>query len=740
MIRRSMNRCSRLLTRIAGRCLSIGLMLPLFLWTLGCEDLPTTRVGKFQPAVAESVAETGRGGYVWKLNSFEFEVNRPPTLTFMQDIDWTKLVGKLDISKFEESSESVKPPGVDDDVYAWLRRFIEALPEPITKFKLGKGEQFSGTVFSLNRKGDRLLTLGRKLHLWNVDDGQLLKSFDPPLSDCKFVSFVAGDKSVLLHDNTQLLKISLEDGRTTATWNPKSGGMTQLRVASRKPLFAVVDNSRQLWMLDENLKERKRYQGPDLANDHIAIHPEGHSVLAVTDSGMVRWKSAEDEFVSDEFAVFEGHEFLPDLIYPLAGIHFNRWMSNTTAYEFWQDRPTVTISSNPTSPQYLLPMVHFAEAVTDESSSDWIVIVASKKNEKGEDEVAVQDLSLRYQEFSVPMPLGTRVPELAQANESASRLCFVYENSLEVIERLAWVDFTGTFTLAAVADLIAQGRIPQFEVCAKLLKERQVHRNERSGERIYSVIISFAADVIQQVARDPSKRSIDKMVDTWYRQGSELALLCSVQRELNAARSGNVSDESLNRAKRDLAKVMEQPNPPAIAFSFLFDIASMQGENPADYQDRILQYIELYPLEAQGHSDICMWLLPSAAGVEGEAHTYLSALVDAMPAAIRNVMYGKTAIWMAQQMDTRGFFQKTGFDAARLTAATDDIIASGKFSGPEVELLIEIALFSKDDEAIKKLTEHYYRKFCMPSLRGYRGLAATKIFETRSEILSQTHK
>lgn len=713
----------------------------------GCDEIPALPVPPAASVGSEVIADQGRGGYNWRLNGFDFEMQRPTGFAYVAKLKPEVIRRSLEVPKFEEPTTSRKPEGMDDDVYSWFRRLTGARSVAQQVMELEQSEEVGTKCACLNPEGTRLLTVAKKLIEWDVATGKRVKEFDAPIDGCIAVVYDPALETVVLQNATSLARVSLEDGRVLHRWKAPEGQIEAFAGARDVDAQAVVTTGNQLYALADDFSKVRTYRDKPLASKRIAIHPKGSWILGVTQGAMLRWRLDQGD---GPVELMPSETIDEANCIAMAGTLVDRWTNPWVVHEFkgMQQRYAATELY-----PYLFvnALVLTATNATVDGSQDWMVIVGERRDAQGQRMRFVQDLHFDMLDRSVPCPLPMMDFEACFFDASGERLAFVVGNKLRVFERSRWSDPDGVMTAQRVAALLFEGRTEQMELCAKELRSQPVFRGGVRGEQVYSAIVDSLGSMWTHLEKEPAAPEIMQAIDKWYQSGSELALLGSAQRHLNigyAARGEDYADQvsaqnwavleqRMQKAYADLAKLPQREQPSAYELLTLINMAKMGDTTFQDAEKWLEQAAELYPYNSAPLANMCNWLLPRWGGNNGEGAALVAAQAAKYPPQQGEVLYARVALRMLNIIDPQALQYESGFSALRVLDTADLVMQQDNVSPIEIETLIALAGNSQRLDLVKKLSEFHIRRFDLPTQYAYRTGVVAALGEAKEVVLGQ---
>lgn len=728
-----------------------GAIAGLVLALAGCDELPSLPTSPVASAggdvvSGDVVSDQGRGGYHWRLNGHQFEMQRPTSFTLVGKLQPEVIKSNLAAFKPKEERPWRKPAEMDEDVYLWFRRFTEPQPEPRLLMELERSDDVGVECVCLNAQGNRLLTIAGKLIEWDVETGKKTKEFDAPITGCKAMRFDPSQESVVIQSPEKLVKVSLADGRVVHSWKPPKGEIESFDQARQVDAQAVMTTGNQLFALAENFQQVVPYEGKAFDSKRISMHPKGLWILGVNDGEMVRWRLDTNDRATEVMPV----EALDrETCVPMAGAIFDRWADTRYVHELNGTHEFLL-------EQHRYPFIMtnaFILAVgnaTVDGTQDWLVIVGQNFDEAGKPVQFIQDFRFDAFEYSVPWPLPVSECDHFFFDASCEHVVLGKGNKLHVYDRRRWVDPSGWSTAQRVGMLLAEGRTEQLELCANELRQIPVHLNGRPGQVIFEDVLDHIAGQWARLESEPASDEIMQSIAQWYEAGSELALLASAERHTtigSEARGGGYADSVTSQgwatlgdrtqlALQDVKKLLDQGKVTPAAVVQLISCSMTSGN--ASYHDVepwLVQAAERYPDDVRPIAAMSNWLLPRWGGSTGEAGAMVAALTARYPAPEGDLVYARTASMLIETLGTEPLQSEAGFSPLKIIDAVDPMLASGNATRRDVELLMQIAQQAQKPSVVKRLADYHIRHFGMPSHNAYQRNLLLVLTEAKEALL-----
>ena len=720
----------------------LNVLTPVMLCAVvGCDRLPSLQPPPLVAVGSDVVAEEGRGGYNWRLDGKIFETRRPTSFQFVDQLDTEMIRRNLEVPNFAEQDTPQKPDGMEEDVYAWFKRYWEPPAELRQILELEQSDDVGTKCTCISLDGARVLTVGNKLIEWDVNTGERMHEWKAPISNCISVAYGPSQKSVLLHSSTSLVKASLEDGRILHTWKPPAGTIQSFVSASAADAQSVLTSDNRLFSLASDFSKVREYKGNALTSKRVAIRHDGAWTLGVTKGAFLRWRpDSKDNSI----------EYMPspaineEYSQPMAGPLVDRWADPWFVHEFDGVQERLITSSDYPHLAVNLWILTAASATVDRTQ-DWMVVLGERADGEGRVTRFVQDVHFGAFEYSVPTPLPTMNIKGCFFDARGERLALVLDDKLRVVERPRWSDPDGLMTTQRIAALLTAGRIEQLELCAKQLRSQPIFRGGKRGEQIYGELAQQIGYCWANLEEKPAAPEVMNAIQAWYAQGSELAALASARRHLeigSKARGSGYADtvttsgwatlETRTRmALQDLTPLMRMDKPPARAFEEMIYVAIHTQHEQTVAEQWLKQSVELYPYEPAPLGGMCFWLLPRWGGNNGEGGALISALVEHYPKPAGEILYARVALSLVRAVSTPKIQQEAGFSIIRILDAVEPLLQQGHASRQEVEALMELARRTNRHDLVSKLADYHIEHFGLPAQFAYERNVVSSIAEAK---------
>lgn len=726
------------MTRVFMACISIVIAFG------GCDRLPSPSSQQAIPTVPQDalVASTnGRGGYDWK-----FQVTPQTWFQFPHSIDWDKVKENFLPVTTDVAQKHKVPAKLDRDVLETYQCLLEP-HTPKLLLELTESDEVGVNAVDLDRAGKRLVTLGNKLIFWNVESGERIAAFPSPIPKAIGVYFDASEKCVIAHNQTEIVRISVDEGEVTARWKATTDGMVSIVVSDRADVIAAATIKGELIVLRENLTELQRCPNFRLHSNRIAIHPDGLWVIASGKSGLVRWKLDQSQDALQTFpeALFEAEDAICT-----SGVECDRWVG---PYFCSYAEHNGQLDEVPKIATYRFNCtIYDAHCASNGWKPDWLVVLAERTNSQGDEDMVVQDISDEAgssKSWKIPMSHVRRMV----GNQSFDRIALIGDGVLRVYARRAWDDARGYRVAEHVKVLFRDGRMDQIELIANGVRQLGRLENNVTGESLYSRIVTEIG--FQWANCEATEASLELLdaIDEWYEKGDLLACVCSAKRHLVASRllreqqvaqsQRNAQQQkitkSLDAALRDARRSVEFEPPPGAAFEMLVYASRLKGVDIKSLDEYMQMYVELYPNEFAAHEAFCSWLLPGVIGsmAKGEAGKVYHVLAENFPEPYGEVLYTRMGVAIYNEYDGSVMVDGAGFNFVRVLAGGDKMMELEIGNAYLYEGLMHICEVKSRDVMHNELLQYHVSHFAFPSRYAYQSEVIQKFPKRQRKSLKR---
>ncbi len=689
-----------------------------------CEQPPPLAFQHAKP-VENAFSSDGRGGYDWPVTgSGGFDVLRPSPFTYFDQIDREKLAVAAELPLFQEADAGTRPDGMEEDVYYWFRRYTEPHEPTTASFSIHVDDDVWATGFDLDAAGDRLITIGEKVQIWDVAKEQLLHSY--PCSSEPLRAFLGDDSDRFTVVTKQSLELfSVPTGTKLAQWSSPDE-IESAFVARDRSVYCVTTKQHRLFALDGELKMLAEYQEHPLSNAHAAVHPTGKWIIANTKAGPLRWHLEDGSYQAE---VLSAYKYSAGVARCVSGVHYDRWIGPDYATLYYGEQwlhPTEYSGVD-----YMLTgHVLWAQDCTVDDTQGWTLAMGHQPGIEGPPRYVLQDVELASQSASVPLVLEEEPIDLA-TSQAGERIVLSNVDAVNVIHRRRWVDLFGSWTTERMLTLLAEGRVDQLERCIELLREQPRVRLNVTGEEYCSyAILRLGVRWAQLESEGDAPETLKKLED-WYASGSDLALAVSAQRHYRTAWDGRgggyantvtqqgwqIFQKHAELGKQDLKRLLERERPPAFAFEAMVVAMRDTGMDHLEAEPYLQRYVTLYPHSIRAHVNLCFWMLPKWGGSPGDGGAYVGALANLYPEFMSDLVYAKCAL-LCHRISSPDDYYEAGFSERRLISGVERMMEMDYLTPADMQVILPIAS-GRNAELSQRLTDHYVRRFGMVNSVGY---------------------
>ena len=210
-------------------------------WTIaiGCENPPPTNLGMMD-ASSEFVVADSELKSDWEFAENEFVVALPLKFRFSEKASREKIQQSLRRIDSMPSYTVGRPVGVEEKDYVWLSRFTERIPKLQWIAIKDQNGELDLNAFCLDALGERLVTVGTDVTIWNASNGAKQSSVSSAISDCKHVFFDTSLETVYVANDVEIVRQKLSDGGVVGRWKPMNGPIVNVVKARDTDVLAAV--------------------------------------------------------------------------------------------------------------------------------------------------------------------------------------------------------------------------------------------------------------------------------------------------------------------------------------------------------------------------------------------------------------------------------------------------------------------------------------------------------------------
>ncbi len=493
-------------------------------WFMGCEHPPTTDLPRLNGS-DDFVHHASDRASDWNYFNSEFLVERQSPFQFVRTAD-RDLIGQS-LRRIDSMPKFVteKQQQISDADYLWLRRFLEPAPELQWISIGGPKDDVSQDVFCMTSDGQRLITVGKQVTIWNCNTGTALSKFESTFPRATRVFLDCKEENLFLSNSDEVVKQNLKTAKITARWPSSKGQIVSLAKASDVDVMAIQTNAGDLVTLDSDLNAPSRLKLSRFFNPSISINATGKSVIASTAEGPLRW-NIESPGQSPKISKVFDMPF--DGAIACSGSRFERWISRNRVFMVVDGKAVSLIPYNSEQPILVGSIIRHAHAATVDGSQDWLVTIGLRRTETGKTVLQIQDWDLGEFVSSSPQVLDRTSIQSASFDRTGERIALKTERGLEIVSRRRWIDDDGVMTLNRIIGLFKSGELDRFEACASEIRKIGKRKFRSVGpEQWDSLAASVSMVWADRLAKNPSDELLPK-IEAWAAKRSELARLSSV--------------------------------------------------------------------------------------------------------------------------------------------------------------------------------------------------------------------
>lgn len=496
-------------------------MLGLF---LGCEHPPTTDLPRLTGS-DDFVHQASDRVSDWNYFNSEFLVERQSPFQFFRMADRDLIEQSLRRIDSMPKFVTQKPPQIADADYLWLRRFLEPAPELQWISIGGPKDDVSQDVFCMTSDGQRLITVGKQVTIWDCNTGTALSKSESTFSKATQVFLDCKEENLFLSNSDEVVKQNLKTAKITARWPSSKGQIVSLAKARDVDVMAIQTNAGDLVTLDSDLNTPSRLKLSRFFNPSISINATGKSVIASTAEGPLRW-NIESPGQSPKISKVFDMPF-EDAI-ACSGSRIERWIHRHRVFLVVDGKAVSLIPYNSEQPILVGSIIRHAHAATVDGSQDWLVTIGLRRTETGKTVLQIQDWDLGEFVSSSPQVLDRTSIQTASFDRTGERIALKTERGLEIVSRRRWIDDDGAMTLNRIVGLFKNGEFDRFEACASEIRKLGKRKFRSVGpEQWDSLAASISMVWADRLVKNPSDELLPK-IDAWAAKQSELARLSSM--------------------------------------------------------------------------------------------------------------------------------------------------------------------------------------------------------------------
>ena len=695
---------------------------------LGCDGvprLPVVNQASVTPLSSDVVSQQGRGSYDWYYLNGEFEVAAISELAVFENLDLDRIKERIPPLTYKEPAEPFRPEGMGDEAYRYFSRFTEPYFDTQPFLVIPFVTEESGQ-YSVDANGDRLALLnGGNLEIWDLSKSKVLSKL--PLSSSKptRLSWSHDQAHVLVVDESGILSLSAESGKTTNRWQPPDADSPMLLVhAGKTPTYAVSTKNGRLYILDEQLRTTNSYNGRAIDSSMVSIRPDGQAVIGIVEREIIQWNLQPTQRNQIEsLGKLDANESVTGLI---SGTNFHYIIEPVDFY-------SVQVGENIQAIQY--PLNRLAHAVcmgTVDYSDEFLTGCLSRRNIRGEQEFFLQDFFLQDRAVSLEFPLGNEPIVELVTSRNTNVFAVRDKEKLRVFKRQRWKIDKAGWTANDVRLMVLSGEFEQAELLAQELGKMPRTR-AMTGYSLYAYIAAVIGESwagIEEKDRDvdagmqlsiedkEENRRLLAVLERWRKTESELSVLASAYRHFDAAwnargkgyassvsrNNWNEYEKRLASARKEIDLLLAKPNPGFSTLCLSISVGLSEGKSHDEQAPIIKQFLENCIFDISTHASICLHLLPRWGGNPGESGAYLASAVDLLPQPHSDILYTKVAVRFYQNFKSAVFMKSEGgLSISRVLRAIDSLIQERALWTHEAETLIELCDRTQRADLVKRL-------------------------------------
>lgn len=627
--------------------LTIAVLLTIV--NLGCEEPPRLSSAAMTTTVSASVVtDQGRGGYDWQRDGSPFVFQRRLPFSYLERLDPKSLAEAMNAKRIEIDFDKQDFSQLQPDVVANLKRAFTRNPKIEIKYEIPKSKEVIPSGFHFDQSGERLITVGSLVKVWDVASGKPTTSFPSP-GECTSAYLMKSPQQCLLVKSQAVAVHDISSGsqQYLTEFNDPIEFCTYSEKAN---IIAVVTRAKgglQLHVLNDHCKTLSRSKEGEIVDARVSINPEG-KYIAVSQNQLARWhidKQPAELVVQNTLT-------LKNTI-ALAGIESDCWFGDNGAVQL------TSPVQDPSGFVNLTCRILDGKAFTLENYT-WALVLGNRIGKDGKWQSFLQDLHITRFEMSIPQNL-THSAFCMDAAKDGTLVALGCEHAIQVADRVRFVDPYFDLTVGRIASLLTKERFDEFEAAVKFIRSQPRVIASDCGEDLYATTIRGAAlrwkEAIRISGTFPQVQGMGmvfsgfpgategndeqlKKFQKWFESKSPIA------KETYAATLYELRIEPQYRyltpeCIRLLDELLKADRPSEMVFELRILLEARNSILTTEQMDQLLEKATtLYPSSLDHHAALasllgkCDYLLD-----EGDANAYMNAVADLYPSETNDAVY-----------------------------------------------------------------------------------------------------
>ena len=625
--------------------MTVAMLLAII--NLGCEEPPRLSSAAATTTVsANVVTDQGRGGYDWQRDGTPFVFKRKLPFSYFERVEPKLLAEKMNAKRIEIDFDKQDFGHLQPDLVANLKRAFTRNPKIAIKYEIPKSKEVFTSGFHFDQAGERIITVGSRVQIWDVASGKTTASFPAP-GECKSAfllkspqqCLVVKSQAVAIHDigsGSQLYLTEFPDPIEFCTYSEKAN------------IIALVTRAKaglQLHVLNDHCKTLSRTKEGQIVDARVSINPEG-KYIAVSQNQLARWhidKQPAELVVQNTLT-------LKDTI-ALAGVESDYWFGSNGAVQL------TSPVQDPSRFVSLISRILDTKAFTLENYT-WALVLGNRIGQDGKWQSFLQDIHINRFEISIPQNLD-HPAVCMDAAKDGTLVALGCEHAIQVADRVRFTDPYFDLTIGRIASLLTKERFDEFEATAKFIRAQPRVIASDCGEELYAKVLRGAALRWKEAIRisgtfpqvqgmmisgfsGATERSDEQLrkFQKWLESESPIA------QETYAATLYELSTEPMFRyltpeCIRLFDELLKDERPSAMVFELRILLENRNSILTAEQLDQLLERAtSLYPSTLDHHTAVASlfgktdYILD-----EADADAYMNAVADMYPIETNDAVY-----------------------------------------------------------------------------------------------------
>lgn len=646
-------------TRARCECqmiVAMSVVVLLALTNLGCEELPRLSSSAVtSTASANVVTDQGRGEYDWQRDGTPFVFKRKLPFSYFERVEPKLLAEKMNAKRIEIDFDKQDFSRLQPDLVANLKRAFTRNPKIEIKYEIPKSKEVVTSGFHFDQAGERLITVGSRVQIWDVGSGKATASFPSP-GECKSAflmksaqqCLVVKSQAVAIHDigsGSQLYIMEFTDPIEFCTYSEKANTIA---------LVTRAKEGLQLHVMNDHCKTLSRTKEGEIVDARVSINPEG-KYIAVSQNKLARWHI--DKQPAE--LVVQNTRTLKDTI-ALAGVESDYWFGENGAVQL------TSPVQDPSRYVSLISRILDAKAFTLENYT-WALVLGKRIGQDRNWQSFLQDIHINRFEISIPQDLA-HPASCMDAAKDGTLVALGCEHAIQVADRVRFTDPYFDLTIGRIASLLIKDRFDEFEAAVKFIRAQPRVIASDCGEELYAKILRGAAVRWKESIRiSGTFPQVQGMMVSGFSNATELSddplkkfqkwldSESPIAKETYAATLYELSTEPRFRyltpeCIRLFDELLKGERPSAMVFELRILLENRNSILTAEQLDPLLESAtSLYPSTLDHHTAVASLFGKSDYILdEVDADAYMNAVADMYPVETNDAVY---ALLVARFLD-----------------------------------------------------------------------------------------